>query len=75
MTIIRDWLDKLPDWLNLTITVFFIALALDITFWSLVLPFLVVANTLNPLWFSLYIILAPLNIGVWAILFGDDGIL
>lgn len=75
MTIIRDWLDKLPDWLNLTITVFFIALALDITFWSLVLPFLVVANTLNPSWFSLYIILAPLNIGVWAILFGDDGIL
>lgn len=75
MTIIRDWLDKLPDWLNLTITVFFIALALDITFWSLALPFLVVANTLNPLWFSLYIILAPLNVGVWAILFGDDGIL
>lgn len=75
MTIIRDWLDKLPDWLNLTITVFFIALALDITFWCLVLPFLMVANTLNPLWFSLYIILAPLNVGVWAILFGDDGIL
>lgn len=75
MTIIRDWLDKLPDWLNLAITVFFIALALDITFWSLVLPFIVVANTLNPLWFSLYIILAPLNVGVWAILFGDDGIL
>ena len=75
MTIIRDWLDKLPDWLNLAITVFFIALALDITFWSLVLPFLVVADTLNPLWFSLYIILAPLNVGIWAILFGDDGIL
>lgn len=75
MTRVRDWLDTLPDWLNLAITVFFIALALNIAFWSLVLPFLVVANTLNPLWFSLYIILAPLNVGVWAILFGDDGIL
>lgn len=75
MTIIRDWLDKLPSWLNLTIIVFFVALALGITFWCLALPILVVANTLNLLWFFLYIILVPLNVGVWTFLFGDDGIL
>ena len=75
MTRVRDWLDTLPDWLNLPIIVFFIALALCITFWCLAFPILLVVNTLNPLWFFLYIILAPLDAGVLAILFGDDGIL
>ena len=71
----REWLDRLPDWLDLTITVFFIALALDITILSLVLPFLVVANTLNFLWFFLYTIFIPIDVGIWTFLFGDDGIL
>ena len=75
MTRVRDWLDTLPDWLNIAIRVFFITLALCITFWCLIFPILLVVNTLNPLWLFLYIILAPLDAGVLTILFGDDGIL
>ena len=75
MTRVRDWLDTLPDWLNLAIRVSFIALAFCIIFWCLIFPILLVVNTLNPLWFFLYIIFAPLDIGIWVILFGDDGIL
>lgn len=71
----RDWLDKLPEWLNVAITVFFIALALDITIFTLMLPFLLVAATASPLWFLTYTVFIPVGVGMWLFLFGDDGIL